>query len=206
MFRALAPADGLPACTVVTGLSEVPSLGPDDALVASFPRSHPDWTVEGPRLREAAVDGRIFVIVPPDQVAATRTMLPADAVVLPEDCALDLLRGALRLSAHGYRIVDDARAADSAAVRTSALRVEMAEILSRRENAIACRLRDGASNKEIANMLGISDATVKVHLRMIFRKIGVKNRTQAAIWARENLCFDTLFDARVTTQGTAREM
>ena len=42
-------------------------------------------------------------------------------------------------------------------------------------------LRQGQSNKIIASQLGLSEATVKVHLRCIMRKLGVVNRTQVAI-------------------------
>jgi two-component system nitrate/nitrite response regulator NarL len=45
-------------------------------------------------------------------------------------------------------------------------------------------LRQGASNKLIAKELGLSDNTVKVHIRQIIRKLAVTNRTQAAILAR----------------------
>jgi two-component system, NarL family, nitrate/nitrite response regulator NarL len=55
--------------------------------------------------------------------------------------------------------------------------------LSGREAAILNSLVDGASNKLIANQLKISEATVKVHVKAILRKIRVKNRTQAATWA-----------------------
>jgi two-component system nitrate/nitrite response regulator NarL len=47
-------------------------------------------------------------------------------------------------------------------------------------------LVNGQSNKLIARSVGIADATVKVHVKAIFRKIRVSNRTQAAIWAREH--------------------
>ncbi|AUR01947.1 helix-turn-helix transcriptional regulator [Phaeobacter inhibens] len=57
--------------------------------------------------------------------------------------------------------------------------------LSGREWLILTKLIDGATNKSIANELSICEATVKVHLRTCFRKIGAKNRTQAAIWASE---------------------
>jgi two-component system nitrate/nitrite response regulator NarL len=45
---------------------------------------------------------------------------------------------------------------------------------------------EGDSNKAIANRLGITEATVKVHLKSLLRKIGAANRTQAAIWALNN--------------------
>lgn len=59
--------------------------------------------------------------------------------------------------------------------------------LSSREAAILNSLVGGLSNKVIAHQLTISEATVKVHIKAILRKIRVKNRTQAAIWAMTTL-------------------
>ena len=61
-----------------------------------------------------------------------------------------------------------------------------ARLTEREQQILACLAR-GASNKQIARDLGITDTTVKVHLRMIFKKLGVSNRTQAAFFARERL-------------------
>jgi two-component system nitrate/nitrite response regulator NarL len=58
--------------------------------------------------------------------------------------------------------------------------------LSPREIEILQALVTGASNKMIAYKLGITEDTVKVHLKMLVRKIDVNNRTQAAIWAMNN--------------------
>jgi two-component system nitrate/nitrite response regulator NarL len=58
--------------------------------------------------------------------------------------------------------------------------------ISPREQEILRSLVTGASNKLIANRLGIAEATVKVHLKTLLRKIDVSNRTQAAIWAMNN--------------------
>ncbi len=55
--------------------------------------------------------------------------------------------------------------------------------LSSREIDIIKHLANGEPNKVIANHLSISDSTVKVHLKAILRKLGVSNRTQAALWA-----------------------
>lgn len=55
--------------------------------------------------------------------------------------------------------------------------------LSAREQCILRHLIDGASNKAIARKNDIAEATVKVHVKAILRKIRVSNRTQAAIWA-----------------------
>ena len=55
--------------------------------------------------------------------------------------------------------------------------------LTRRETEILDCLTAGASNKQIARDLGITEATVKIHMKSLIRKIGVRNRTQAALWA-----------------------
>ena len=55
--------------------------------------------------------------------------------------------------------------------------------LSNREVEILRCLLDGDPNKVISRRLGIADATVKVHIKAILRKLRVQNRTQAAIWA-----------------------
>ena len=58
--------------------------------------------------------------------------------------------------------------------------------LSAREQSILRCLIDGDSNKSIARKNDIAEATVKVHVKAILRKIRVNNRTQAAIWAMAN--------------------
>ncbi|EIC85164.1 biofilm master transcriptional regulator CsgD [Serratia sp. M24T3] len=59
--------------------------------------------------------------------------------------------------------------------------------ITQRESEILNKLRMGASNVEIAKLLFISENTVKTHLYNLFRKIAVKNRTQAVSWANDNL-------------------
>ncbi|EBJ6732329.1 transcriptional regulator CsgD [Salmonella enterica] len=60
-------------------------------------------------------------------------------------------------------------------------------LLTHREKEILNKLRIGASNNEIARSLFISENTVKTHLYNLFKKIAVKNRTQAVSWANDNL-------------------
>lgn len=57
------------------------------------------------------------------------------------------------------------------------------EALTNRETEILGCLTEGAPNKMIARQLGITEATVKIHVKSLIRKIGVQNRTQAALWA-----------------------
>jgi two-component system nitrate/nitrite response regulator NarL len=58
--------------------------------------------------------------------------------------------------------------------------------LSEREEQILKSVVKGHGNKMIARTLDIAEATVKVHMKSVLRKIRVANRTQAAIWALEN--------------------
>jgi two-component system nitrate/nitrite response regulator NarL len=59
--------------------------------------------------------------------------------------------------------------------------------LSTREAEILHCLTEGAPNKMIARKLDVAEATVKVHIKAILRKIGAANRTQAAMWATNHL-------------------
>ncbi|MCX6540563.1 MAG: response regulator transcription factor [Actinobacteria bacterium] len=58
--------------------------------------------------------------------------------------------------------------------------------LSPREWEVARVLSEGLTNKGIGKKLGISERTVKAHLTAIFSKLEVSDRTQAAIWVRDN--------------------
>jgi DNA-binding NarL/FixJ family response regulator len=63
-----------------------------------------------------------------------------------------------------------------------------AQLTDRQKGILRCICR-GYSNKIIARTFDITESTVKIHVKVILRKIGVKNRTQAAIWAIQNgLC------------------
>jgi two-component system nitrate/nitrite response regulator NarL len=61
--------------------------------------------------------------------------------------------------------------------------------LTPREHEILCHLAEGQSNKVIARNLGISDGTVKLHVKSILRKLDIHSRVEAAVIAVEqNLC------------------
>lgn len=57
--------------------------------------------------------------------------------------------------------------------------------LTPREREILCHVSEGQSNKVIARKLGISDGTVKLHVKAILRKLGVHSRVEAAVMAVE---------------------
>ncbi len=59
--------------------------------------------------------------------------------------------------------------------------------LTAREREVLLLLRDGLTNRAISRRLGISESTVKAHLTSIFQRLGVRDRTQAALWTQRNL-------------------
>ncbi len=69
------------------------------------------------------------------------------------------------------------------AAATPRLLDDMEAPLTRRESEVLRQLAHGLTNKEIAQALGISYETVKEHVQHILRKVGVADRTQAAVWA-----------------------
>jgi len=62
--------------------------------------------------------------------------------------------------------------------------------LTRREKDVLTLLVHGSSNKNVADVMFISEKTVKNHLTSIFRKLGVRDRTQAAVYALKNNIVD----------------
>jgi len=70
--------------------------------------------------------------------------------------------------------------------------------LSNREEEILGRLIAGAPNKVIARDLGITEGTVKVHVKSLCRKLGALNRTQAAIWGQVSRSLPAGDDAGMT--------
>jgi two-component system nitrate/nitrite response regulator NarL len=90
------------------------------------------------------------------------------------------------LDAQSRSVADIVRPAD-ALTRRSLARASDTRMLSNREAEILQCLMHGAPNKIIARQLDVAEATVKVHVKAILRKIQVANRTQAAMWAVEHL-------------------
>ncbi|MGF1751990.1 LuxR C-terminal-related transcriptional regulator [Vibrio makurazakiensis] len=71
--------------------------------------------------------------------------------------------------------------------RTPANTSEKFSLLTKREQQIIKLLGEGASNNQIAEQLFVSENTVKTHLHNVFKKINVRNRLQALLWAKDNI-------------------
>ncbi len=71
-------------------------------------------------------------------------------------------------------------------LRPSTQKASIIDTLTSRELENLKLIAGGKSNKDIANKLGITEATVKVHVKNLLKKLGVKSRVEAAIWAVEH--------------------
>jgi DNA-binding NarL/FixJ family response regulator len=143
-----------------------------------------------------------------DGVAATREIVAerlADVLVLTSYSDAERIVGALDAGALGYLLKDadpeevltgiravargespiNARAARELLGARRTTPAAAAE-LTPRETEVLVLVRQGLANKQIARRLGISERTVKAHLTSTFQRIGVVDRTQAALWAERN--------------------
>jgi DNA-binding NarL/FixJ family response regulator len=99
-----------------------------------------------------------------------------------KDCTPDEVRSAIRAAAEGHAPLDPRVATALLPAGASP-----AEQLSDRERQVLRLASKGLANKQIGRTLGIAERTVKVHLSNIYRRIGVTDRTSAALWARDRL-------------------
>jgi DNA-binding NarL/FixJ family response regulator len=104
--------------------------------------------------------------------------------VLKDTDPVDLL-AAIRSAAQGHSPLDPRVARTVLHTRRSA--AAPAGELTDREQEVLTLVGRGLANKQIARALGIREGTVKAHLTSVFMRIGVHDRTSAALWARTNL-------------------
>ena len=129
---------------------------------------------------------------------AIRQALPrARVLIVSSSAASEHVHRALKAGAQGYVLKDTPPAGLLTAIRDvlAGRRVVPAGVaqslaerayqsdLSPREHEVLQLVVDGLSNKLIADRLGLTEATVKTHLTHIFEKLGVEDRTQAALAA-----------------------
>ena len=172
-------------------------------------------------LRRRAPRARVVMLTVSESVDDLRQALRAGASgYLLKNCRADELVGALRRAMHGETVIGaglaakvmqafdaPAVAAPDAAAMAHAPALAPAPIdanagaaaadgvgaLSSREREIARAIARGASNKHIARELGLAEATVKAHVRVILRKLGLASRVQVAVLA-SRLDVDRLAD------------
>jgi two-component system nitrate/nitrite response regulator NarL len=112
---------------------------------------------------KAGASGYLLRDITPDALKQSLLLVMLGEKVLPTDLVRILVDGCeLRIPNNGETVAAD---------------------LSPREKRILSCLAHGRPNKVIANELNITEGTVKVHIKAVFKKIHARNRTEAAIWA-----------------------
>ena len=144
------------------------------------------------RLHQDLPDCRVIVLTTFDDDEMVFDGLRAGAIgYLLKDAPSEKLGEAIRSAARGESflqpsvaakvVAEFARLTNKPAMNSRAL----VEPLSDRELGILSLIADGASNREIAGTLFLAEGTVKNHVTNILGKLGVRDRTQAALKARE---------------------
>jgi DNA-binding NarL/FixJ family response regulator len=144
------------------------------------------------RIREAHPAVRVLVLTTFDEDELLFDALRAGASgYLLKDCNAAQLAEAVRAAARGQSYLHPTVAAKVVAelnrIRPAgaAPNRSLADPLSERELEVLRELSRGRSNREIAEQLHLAEGTVKNHVSMVLAKLGVRDRTRAALKARE---------------------
>lgn len=171
----------LPAEEAATAASSIRELWPETKIVLLIERAS---STDYQNWQASEIDGCIPLSVSPDVLIGTlQQILDGNLKILVHEAAP---RSVIALSSARLAMapVMTSEARNGAFDDSFSIRVRHG--LSEREEQILRDLVKGLPNKMIARKRDIAEATVKVHLKSILRKIRMANRTQAAIWALEN--------------------
>jgi DNA-binding NarL/FixJ family response regulator len=127
---------------------------------------------------------RVVVLTSFSDQSRVAAALSAGAVgYLLKDSQPGELLAAVRRAAEGHAPID-ARVASALLPGRRAATLD--DGLSPREREVLQLIGQGLANKQIARRLGITERTVKAHAGSVFRRIGVSDRTSAALWLRDH--------------------
>ena len=169
----------------VQGVAKAKELDPDLVLL-DLHMAGMDGIETLKAIRDAGLDCRVVILTVSDSaddlVAAIRA--GADGYLIKDMEPEDLL-GAIDQALNGQTVIGERLSGMLArAIRdeTSAKQRDAAA-LTDREKEILKGLAQGLSNKLIARELAIAEATVKVHVKSLLKKLGFRSRLEAAVWA-----------------------
>jgi two-component system nitrate/nitrite response regulator NarL len=172
----------LPAEEATSGASCIRKLWPDTKIILLFERAS---STDYQNWQASEIDGCIPLSASPDVLIGTvQQILDGDLKILVHEAAS---RSVIALPSARLPValaVTNEEARNGAFGGSFSIRVRHG--LSEREEQVLRDLVKGLPNKMIARKRDMAEATVKVHLKSILRKIRMTNRTQAAIWALEN--------------------
>ncbi|MDP3419940.1 MAG: two-component system response regulator NarL [Thiobacillus sp.] len=137
-------------------------------------------------LKDDGLDARIIMLTVSDQAEDLMAALQAGADgYLLKDMEPEELMQQLVEAAHGkITISESLTQLLVASLREKSRPVSLAEAaLTEQESRILDHLIEGKSNKLIARDMGIAEGTVKVHVKHLLKKLNLRSRVEAAVWA-----------------------
>lgn len=139
------------------------------------------------RLRDKGYKGKILLFTVSDAEHDVRDAMRFGANgYLLKDMEPELLIDRIRDALQGKLVISPALTN----VLAQALRAPQSASsldLTDRERQVLKMIANGLSNKMIGNKLGITEGTVKVHVKNLLHKLGLRSRVEAAVWAMSNL-------------------
>ncbi len=169
--------------------AELHRRAPDFLLLDLIMPGVGDWKAAVPALVQRLTETRIIVVSASDDPDVVRTLVPAGIVgFVPKRCDERTFLNALRLIFDGGTYLPTGAICQPMATGLSGGEVTIPARplhLTPRQRAVLSLVSIGLSNKEIARHLNLSEATVKVHLNAAARMLGVRNRTEAALLAKQ---------------------
>ena len=121
-----------------------------------------------------------------DQASVTVAMRAGAAGFLYKDVDPDALVRAVRSVHDGNTVLAPEAASSLVRSRARATAIGGFDALTAREREVLAQIAEGRSNREIARLLHMSEKTVKTHVSSVLAKLGVADRTQAALYAVRN--------------------
>lgn len=145
------------------------------------------------KVRKAAPEAALLIVSSLTSPAIVNAAIDFGASgYVPKHSQRQVFQDALaRIAAGGIYLPEGFAAADPAAAKPLALTRERLESLTGQQSRILSLMSEGKLNKQIAHELDIAESTVKAHVTVIMRKLGVQNRTQAVL-AAQAARFDSL--------------
>ena len=139
------------------------------------------------RLRELHYAGKILIFTVSDSEDDIRDALRLDADgYLLKDMEPELLIQSIRDALNGSLVVSPTLPRVLAQALRSPHTSSQVD-LTDRERQVLKTIAAGHSNKVIGHKLGITEGTVKVHVKNLLHKLGLRSRVEAAVWAMEHL-------------------
>ncbi|MBT3093610.1 MAG: two-component system response regulator NarL [Candidatus Thiodiazotropha sp. (ex Lucina pensylvanica)] len=138
-------------------------------------------------IREQEIDSRVLMLTVSDneEDVLTALRLGADGYLLKDMEPEDILKS-IRKAVEGSLVISDhlTQLLAKALREDDKLKVKdpITSLTAREKEILQC-IAQGQSNKQIANVLNISEGTVKVHVKHLLKKLNRHSRTEAAVWA-----------------------